>query len=292
MKICYKDRKFTPSSLLIIQQADEIIQEYQEDGLNLTLRQLYYQFVSRDLMANKQSEYKRLGSIINDARLAGHIDWDAIEDRTRGKKSNTHWKDPGHIINACRWSFQLDRWEGQPYRPEVWIEKEALSGVISSICDELDVTYFACKGYASASEMWRASRRFKKYRDQNQIPIIIHLGDHDPSGLDMTEDIWKRQDIFIGDMKVNRIALNFDQIEEYRPPPNPTKLTDSRAKEYMNQYGNSSWELDALEPRVIRQLIRDTVTPLIDQDKMDVVLAQEQEYKDVIEKVAEKWRDL
>jgi len=89
-KIAYKDKNFSPSTLAVIDQANEIIDEYQTDGLKLTLRQLYYQFVSRALIANKQSEYKRLGSIINDARLAGLVDWKAIEDRTRNLKRNSH----------------------------------------------------------------------------------------------------------------------------------------------------------------------------------------------------------
>ena len=176
-KCAYIDKTFKPASLAIIRMANEIIDEYLADGLRLTLRQLYYQFVSRDLLANKQTEYKRLGNIISDGRLAGLIDWYAIEDRTRTLRGNTHWRDPGEIVRAAARGFQLDHWVGQPNYMEVWIEKEALVGVIARACRELDVNYFACKGYVSQSEMWAASKRLESHRSDGQEPVIIHLGD-------------------------------------------------------------------------------------------------------------------
>lgn len=291
-KIAYIEKNFAASSLLIIQQANEIIDEYQADGLRLTLRQLYYQFVSRDLIANKQSEYKRLGAIINDARLAGLVDWEAIEDRTRNLQKNNHWTDPGQIMEAVAEQFKVDRWKGQDFRVEVWIEKEALIGVIAPVCRSLDVPYFACKGYVSASEIWASSRRFE-YDYGEQQTIIVHLGDHDPSGLDMTRDIQDRQDrFFSGLAEVNRIALNFDQIEKYSPPPNPAKITDSRAAGYIAEFGRSSWELDALEPRVMRDLIEKTVKQYRDDEIYQTRLDLETEYRAVLEKVRDHWKEL
>ncbi|HEA67786.1 MAG TPA: hypothetical protein ENI07_13330 [Desulfobacterales bacterium] len=289
-KIAYISKNFKPSSSLIIQQANEIINEYIDDGLLLTLRQLYYQFVSRGLIPNKQKEYKRIGSIIGDARLAGLIDWDAIEDRTRSLKKLQHWRDPGHIIGAVKHNFQLDHWAGQEYHVEVWIEKEALTGVIAEICGELDVAYFACKGYVSLSEMWGAAQRIEGYPVQT---VIIHLGDHDPSGVDMTRDIKDRQDVFhVFDVEVKRIALNMDQIKKYNPPPNPAKVTDSRCNGYVAMYGHESWELDALEPRVLRNLIRDTVLMYRDEEVYNKIIAQEQKYINVLDKVEKNWKQL
>ncbi|KKL72202.1 hypothetical protein LCGC14_2087260 [marine sediment metagenome] len=289
-KIAYISKNFKPSSSLIIQQANEIINEYIDDGLLLTLRQLYYQFVSRGLIPNKQKEYKRIGSIVGDARLAGLIDWDVIEDRTRSLRGHSHWRDPGHIIGAVKHNFQLDHWAGQEYHVEVWIEKEALTGVIAEICGELDVAYFACKGYVSLSEMWGAAQRIEGYPVQT---VIIHLGDHDPSGVDMTRDIKDRQDLFhVFDVEVKRIALNMDQIKKYNPPPNPAKVTDSRCNGYVAMYGHESWELDALEPRVLRNLIRDTVLMYRDEEVYNKIIAQEQKYINVLDKVEKNWKQL
>ena len=291
-KIKYIDINFSKKTKDTIMQANHIIDEYALDGLRLTLRQLYYQFVSRDLLPNKQSEYKRLGSIISDARLAGLIDWDAIEDRTRNLQSHYHNTDPGDAVQDALDCFCLDKWATQQFRPEVWIEKEALVGVISRICNQLDVPFFACKGYTSQSEMWRAAQRFENYMDNGQEPVVIHLGDHDPSGIDMTRDINERHELFNGGVSVTRIALNFDQIEAYEPPPNPAKLTDSRASGYISKFGRYSWELDALEPRVMRDLIKDTVALYTDQALMEKTLEQEQEYRGVLQNVVDHWETL
>ena len=293
-KITYVEKNFSAKNLNIIRQANQIIAEYQAEGFDLTLRQLYYQFVSRGFFLNDTKMYKRFGSVIGDARLAGFIDWEVIEDRARNVQSLTHWKDPGQILKAAHRSFCLDHWKGQEYRVEVWIEKEALVGVIASICDELDVPYFACKGYVSLSEMWAASQRFIEHQEEGQIPVIVHLGDHDPSGIDMTRDIFDRQDLFMehAGPEVKRIALNMNQIEEFSPPPNPAKLTDSRCGGYVAKYGSESWELDALEPRVLRNLIANTVGNYRDEDVYAEVIAQEIEYKEVLNRVEKNWKTL
>jgi hypothetical protein len=161
-KIAYTSVEFKPSTLALVKQCNAIIAEYQAQGFTLTLRQLYYQLVSRDVIPNKQQEYKRLGSIVNDARLAGMIDWNSIEDRTRNLRSIAHWTDPAEIISAVANQFRHDKWATQPYRPEVWIEKDALVGVIEGVCQELDVPFFSCRGYTSQSEMWTAGQRLLK----------------------------------------------------------------------------------------------------------------------------------
>lgn len=265
MKEAFQNISFRASSLAIIGQADDIIREYQSRGYTLTLRQLYYQFVSRDMIANKQSEYKRLGKIINDARLAGKLDWSAIEDRTRNVRKPNVWRSPSSIIEAVAEQYQEDLWIAQPYRPEVWIEKDALVGVIEGVCTELRVPYFACRGYASQSEIYDAGKRFRRTSQGAQTPLVLHLGDHDPSGLDMTRDLAERLSMFAGRrVEVRRLALNMDQIERYDPPPNPAKDTDARFEGYQDEFGDSSWELDALDPDVISDLIRDELTGMTD----------------------------
>lgn len=292
-KIKYISKTFRKDTLDIIAQANQIIQEYQTQGFDLTLRQLYYQFVSRDLLPNKQKYYDKLGTIISNARLAGMIDWRAIEDRTRNIQSRSYWDNPGQIIGAALRSYRRDRWEGQEYRPEVWIEKEALIGVISSKCRELDVSYFACKGYVSQSEMWNAAQRFQRYQIRGQQTVIIHLGDHDPSGIDMTRDIQDRQTLFksLG-CTIERIALNMDQIDKYNPPPNPAKLTDSRCGNYIKEYGSSSWELDALEPSVMTDLIEQKIVEYRDDEVMQQVINLEDDHKRILENIKDNWETL
>lgn len=286
-KIKYVERKFTAGSLQMIETANKIIDEYLAAGFDMTLRQLYYQFVARGLIANKMTEYKRMASIINDGRLAGLIDWSAIVDRTRDLRALPHWESPQEIIEGAKAQYRIDKWAAQANRVEVWVEKDALVGVVARICNELDVPYFSCRGYTSQSEMWEASQRLLGYVAQHQTPVVIHLGDHDPSGLDMTHDIIKRFEIFIGGAEVKRIALNMSQVEKYNPPPNPAKTTDARAAKYIDEFGTESWELDALDPKVLAALIKKHVLEYRDKDKWSEQLLQEDEHRLLLSKAAD-----
>lgn len=291
-KICYVERRFSSESQRIVDRANAIIFEYERQGFDLTLRQLYYQFVSRDLLPNTPESYKRLGSIINDARLAGRVDWHRIEDRTRGVEAITSWSSPSSIIDACARQFKIDLWESQPYYPEVWIEKEALAGVFEGVCRELRLPYLSCRGYTSQSEMWRAAQRLEQASNRGKQPIIFHFGDHDPSGIDMSRDIQDRLWMFMGGTDFHRLALNMDQVETYQPPPNPAKITDSRSNVYIARFGDESWELDALNPTILAGLVRTAVGSIIDQSAWDAAKEEEDRYRQQIGLVSHNWNNV
>jgi hypothetical protein len=292
-----KKTKVHPTRLAAINQANLIIAEYAAMGYDLTLRQLYYQFVARGLIPNNIKEYNKLGDAISEGRMLGLIDWNAIVDRTRSVKKNTHWDDPSEIITVCAQTFQIDKWARQPYHCEVWIEKDALVGVIEGICRELDVSYLACRGYASMSEIWRAGH--KRLLPQCESGVkeaikIFYLGDHDPSGIDMTRDVEDRLKTFVGEdyahmIEVERLALNYEQVQEHNPPPNPTKLTDSRAGKYLELYGETCWELDALSPELIASLIQGAVLDVRDEALWDEAVAEEKAYRKELKRMATHW---
>lgn len=290
--ICYQDKNFRSDKLALIDKINSVIEEYQRQGYSLTLRQCYYQLVARGIIENNERSYKNTGNLINDARLAGLIDWNAIEDRTRNLKRLSHWSNPQSIIESASDQYMKDTWQGQDYYVEVWVEKEALANVVGRISDELDVPYFCCRGYVSQSEMWSASQRFIAQQEKGKMVALIHLGDHDPSGIDMSRDIEERLLMFGVDSDnfiFKRIALNMEQIDLYNPPPNPAKITDSRCGAYIREYGDKSWELDALEPKVIHDLITDNVTVFYDEYKGDQIKTQVQRERAVMNRVAENW---
>lgn len=292
-RIEYVPRSFSESSRQVIAQADAILCDYAQQGYTLTLRQLYYQFVARDLIANTHRSYKRLGSIVNDARLAGLLDWAHITDRTRAVEEPPHWDSPHSIVGSAAASFAMDKWRGQDFRPEVWIEKDALVGVIAPVCEQLDVPYLSCRGYVSQSECWKAGQRFAHWLSDQVEPVIIHLGDHDPSGIDMTRDIRERVSLFAGEpIRVERVALNRDQVDHYRPPPNPAKTTDSRCADYIEQHGHHSWELDALEPRVLGEVVETAVERFMSRPLWDRRQAEQEEHRRVLESAAERWDEV
>jgi hypothetical protein len=132
--------------------------------------------------------------------------------------------------------------------------------------------------------MWGAAQRLLSASKGGTRPCtIIHLGDHDPSGIDMTRDIRERMAMFGSsgcELTVRRIALNMDQIDLYSPPPNPTKLTDTRAEKYMAEFGETSWELDALEPSKLDALVDETIVKYIDAKLMKKAKKRQAEEKD------------
>lgn len=184
----------------------------------------------------------------------------------------------------------MDKWENQTYRPEVFIEKDAMLNVFSGICAELDVPYMSCRGYTSQSELWASGRRMLNWIEQGYTPIVFHFGDHDPSGIDMSRDIQERLSIFAEqEIEVRRVALNMPQIRQFRPPPNPAKSTDARYKKYEKQHGKDSWELDAIRPAVMTQLVRDNIEDIRDDDAWQERIDLEKEYVQVLKDLSNDW---
>jgi len=279
--------------LLLIDKINELIRNYMMQGYSLTLRQVYYQLVAKAIIENNERSYKNIGNLISNARLAGLIDWNSIEDRTRNMRGNSHWSTPGSIIDSAAYSYHLNHWEGQDYYVEVWVEKDALIGIVGQICGQLDVNFFSCRGYVSQSEMWGAAQRLKRMQEQEQKVVLLHLGDHDPSGKDMSRDIQDRLRTFDAyDVEFRRLALNMNQIEKYNPPPNPAKLTDSRAEQYVNEFGYDSWELDALEPQVISELIERNVKSYRNEKLYNEVLKQEKREKNLLSDISTNWNGI
>lgn len=299
MKIEYREIAFRESSLDLIEKATAIAADYARQGYDLTLRQLYYQFVARGLIKNQQTEYKRLGSVINDARLAGLFDWRYITDRTRNLAGGDagEWT-PAEWMRASAQSYQIPFWAGQDERIEVWVEKEALAGVIGRAANARRVAYFACRGYVSQSELWAAAQRLERYVEDGHPVTVLHLGDHDPSGIDMTRDMRERLEMFFAgdgvsfDVDFRRIALNMDQVRRYNPPPNPAKLTDSRVGGYIARFGDESWELDALDPATLDALIRAEIDDKIDPELWKAAKTKQATERAQLTAIADRWDEL
>lgn len=287
------DHKFNRASLELIETADNILNDYARQGYRLSLRQLYYQMVARDIIKNTVKSYKRIGNLVSDARLAGLLDWDRIEDRGRDAVIPAAWKSPAEIVRAAASQFRVDRWQGQPCHVEVMVEKDALSGILGPVCQELHVRFTANKGYSSSSAMYEAGRRMKDAKRIGKNVHIFYFGDHDPSGIDMTRDIDERLAQFARTTKieVHRLALNWEQVEAWQPPENPAKETDSRFEAYRAEFGESSWELDAVEPRTLASLVRENIDELIEHDTWDEVMEEERRMRRELEDFATEYEN-
>lgn len=279
----YIDKKFAPESWRIIEIADNILREYTEQRLVVTVRQLYYQFVARDLLPNTQKNYKRLADIVSEARMAGHLDWDAIEDRGRVPATPSEWESIEDIVNVAMRQFRLPRLLRQKVYPELWVEKQALAGVLEPVARQHHVTLMVNKGYSSASAMRESALRFRRNMETMEETsgtrpdaLLLYLGDHDPSGEDMVRDIEKRLTLFgVEDLEVKKVALTMEQIKQHKPPPNPAKSTDPRFKGYQELHGDESWELDALEPSLLQRLVQNDLRAALSPSIAKAVVDEE-----------------
>lgn len=276
----FRETNFRPASEVLIVQCDQIITNYQAQGFRLTLRQLYYQLVVRNIVSNTERSYQNLSSLVSNARLAGRLDWDAIEDRIRVPNTPTEWTSPAAIMEAVASQFKLPRRDNQPYYIELWVEKDALAGVLQPVATQRHLTLMVNRGYSSQSAMHDAYERFAEATDEGKNCVLLYLGDLDPSGEDMVRDIDERlNDLFGTTVEIRKLAITPDQVAQYNPPPNPAKMSDSRARKFVAIHGANSYEVDALPPDVLAQLINDAVDEYEDDGLMQPILAQEERDK-------------
>lgn len=290
----YISKSFRAEAIRMIDIVNGIIEEYQAQGFVLTVRQLYYQLVARDHIANNLREYKRVAGLINDAKLAGLIDWDMLEDKERSFIKRNRWSNPQSLLDACAQQYHQDMWDNQYARLFVVVEKRALVGVLEGVCNKYDVPLLAAKGYPSGSVLRSFGRDdLMKAVELKQSPVILHLGDHDPSGIDMTRDLQERIDLFAeSPIELVRIALNMKQIHEERPPENPAKANDPRFHDYRRIHGDKSWELDALSPAYLAALVSSHITNYIDNRAWKKRAAEIKAAKNKLVFVAKNWEKI
>lgn len=289
-RICYRNINFRADRLARIVQIDKILAEYTTQ--RVSVRQLFYRLVAADLIPNQKVEYDRVQALVTDARYAGLIDWDAIEDRNREPVKAEDWESPRAALAALVEKFRLDRWSTQPFYVELWVEKAALAGVLWPIAADYHITLFPTRGYNSASAMKEAAARII-HRGANRRSVVLYVGDHDPSGEDMVRDVRDRLAEFgcPRQLDVRKIALTREQIEEYNPPPNRLKSADSRAAAYAEQHGDESWEVDSLPPNALDLIVRTTINAYVDKAAMEKVIVKENLIKKQIQKFSAGFKD-
>ena len=282
----------------LFEDANEILDDYQEQGYQVTLRQLHYQLVSKNFTPNTDGDYNRLSRVMREARNGGLVDWDMIVDRTRTATIPAEFKGIDDLLDAAINSYRKDRHVDQFAYVEVWTEKDALAGLLEPITRKYHVHLVVDRGYSSASAMFEAAKRFSIEADigskQPKNGHILYLGDHDPSGMDMIRDIRDRMSGFgIGNsdmcpLSIKRIAITEEQIEEYNAPPNHIKKTDTRASGYLEEHGEGSWEVDAIPPEALNQLLEQEIEKIIDMKKYNKIIKEEEEDKKELSKKLNK----
>lgn len=340
-KIRFRKVKLSAANKERLETINAIIEEYQDQNLVLSLRQLYYQLVSRDVIPNKQNEYQKLSILLKEGRMGGIVDWDAIEDRLRQPYTPNEFDDIPDGMDTLLSAYRRKRMTGQENYLEVWVEKDALSGVLKRVTSVYHVPILVNRGYSSASSMYDSYCRFKDAIQEGRKCKILYLGDFDPSGVDMIRDIHDRileflfndedlleeadkatttedgqegneeydrlYELYLTEPKcsfndegeyfdsrrawifdrfqVIPIALTRQQIDRYKPPPNPAKRTDPRAKDFIKKHGGTSWEVDALRPEVLNALLKKEIEQRLNMDQYKRMLAKEKKDKQKLEDI-------
>lgn len=279
----------------VFKQIDGIVDEYVMMGIKLTNRQLYYQLVGRDYIPNADEVYKRICTFLTNSRYGGLIDWEAIEDKDRIPEKHSEWDNVSSLVDSAIHSYRLPRWKDQEYYIELYCEKKAGISVLQPIANKWHIYFGFNKGYSSASAMYDLAKRIEEQLENEKRIVILYFGDHDASGLDMVRDITDRitefltkgphgfSEDYVEDMlEIFPVALTMEQIKKYGPPPNPAKITDPRAKKYIEEFGKVSWELDSLNALELRKIAEKSVLKYLDKEKYDAWINREKKEKQAL----------
>ena len=264
----------TRSSSQVIQ--DAVLKIFGELEPRLTVRQIYYALTVRGVIPKTEAGYRKTGYQLGRMRELGIIPYGWIAD-------NTRWKIKPHSDNSledalARWqySYRRDLWNDQSDYVEIWVEKDALAGVMSSITDEYDVPLYVARGYSSKTFLYEAAEYIKAI---GKPTYIYHFGDHDPSGVDAA---YKIRDGLIehgADVHFERVAVTLDQIKAMNLPTRPTKRSDPRSKGWGDK---PSVELDALPAPVLRELVRECIERHIDKFTLKITKLIEEHERETL----------
>lgn len=256
----------------------------------MTVRQVYYQLVSRQAVENKRTMYQAVSDLLVDARKNGTIPWGWIEDRLRRPRSVPMWDDLADFSETVRRAYRRDVWATQPLLVECWLEKDALSGIFENTLRPYGVTLNVGRGYDGWDSIKNAAGR---WGDGSKV-AVIYFGDFDPSGEDMVRSLKERLWFFDCYPELVKCALTADDIALYNLPPDVTKRSDARTATFIEQHGDISVELDALPIDVLRNRIISEVERRLDLGALQETRETEAEEKRRIRRFLanDEWKDV
>jgi len=256
----------------IINTAYEILSAFNP----MTVRQVYYQLVSRQVIKNNRSQYQAVSNALVKARQEGIILWDWIEDRLRRPRSVGMWDGLAEFAKTAVSAYKRNVWDDQPSYFEAWLEKDALSGIFENVLGHYGVTFNVGRGYDGWDSIYNAACRFGDGKGKS----ILYFGDLDPSGVDMIRSLAERLGFFGCRPEIIKCALTPDDMRRYNLPPSFTKKTDTRSAAYIKEFGDIAVELDALPADVLQTRLKKEVEQRLDMAAFERTLVLEQADKE------------
>jgi hypothetical protein len=254
-----------------------------DDGKPMTVRQVFYQATVRGIVEKEETGYKKVQVDLTKMRRDGSLPYDWLADNTRWQRKPDTFDSVEDAIKETARFYRKSLWRDADAYVEVWLEKDALSGVIYPITSMYDVPLMVARGYASLSFLFSAA----EYINELVVPTYIyHLGDFDPSGVNAGEKIEETLRELAPDAAINfkRLAVTRPQIRMWNLPTRPTKKSDSRAK----GFGKISVELDAIEPNKMRDLVQDAIERHLPPEQFEVLKAAEESERNLISRLVRR----
>ena len=248
-------------TVAILEVAQAVLAEHHP----MTVRQVYYQLVSRQVIENNRGQYQEVSNALVDARKDGLIPWDWIEDRLRRPREVAMWDDVADFADTARRAYRRNVWATQDRLVEVWLEKDALSGIFEDILNGYGVTLNVGRGYDGWDSIHNAAQR---YQDWGGKVTILYFGDFDPSGRDMVRSLIERVGFFETCPEMTICAILREDIERFNLPPDFAKVTDTRRTAFVEKHGDIAVELDALPMGELQRRIRAEVEKRLDLDAL------------------------
>src|SRR5262245_11394257 len=249
----------------------------------MTVRQVFYQATVRGLVEKAESGYGKVQTDLTVMRRAGELPYNWLADNTRWqRKPRTFNSIDDALRNTAACYRKALSNEADSY-VEIWLEKDALAGVVYPVTSMYDVPLMVARGYASLSFLYSAAEAINEL----DVPAYIyHLGDFDPSGVNAGEKIEEtlRELAPNAEIAFERVAVTPKQIADWDLPTRPTKASDTRAK----SFGAISVELDAIEPNRLRSLVQETIELHLPADQFAVLKAAENSERDIITRLVGK----
>jgi hypothetical protein len=262
---------------------EDAIVEQLEREQPATVRHVFYLVANNTKLIDKtEAEYKgTICRLVADLRRSGRIPWGWVADHTRWMRKPRTFTGVASALRRTAQAYRRSMWDDQPQYAEVWCEKDAVSGVVLDVTDPFDVPLMVCRGYPSLTFLQGAAEHIAAV---DKPTTIYYLGDHDPSGQDISRHVEKSLRSFAPEAEIHfeRLAVTADQIHSLNLPTRPTKTTDSRSK----GFAGDSVDVDAIAPSTLRKLVEDAIVLRIDPHRWNALQAIEREEREYMVRLA------
>ena len=247
-------------SVRLVEAAQRILAEIHPASVRAVCYRL---FIDGFIASMDKANTNRVSAQLTWAREQGVLPWDWIVDETRAPERTSTWTDAESIMASCLRNYRRDNWREQPYWVELWSEKGTVRGTLSPILDDYGITFRVMHGHGSATAVYAAADETKG----SPKPLtILYVGDHDPSGMHMSQiDLPRRLARYGGNTEIIRVAIAaMDTASSAGVPSFAAKTADPRHAWYVEHFGGRCWELDALNPVVLRNRVKEQVLCRLD----------------------------